>query len=122
MPQGKKKPPPAKGRPPGSTRRRVGAEAYKAAQLPDGDLSFEVAADWLRDSQERLAEVLSREISLVRAMRMHPESKGYRRPPLDWPLKLAARADERIAELHTLAARLREQASRQPQEDGGQDA
>lgn len=88
-----------------------GLQAYQCGELPEGEIDFEVATDWLRDTHEVVARLLGRDAAVIPLFRMSPDAKGFRRPPADWPTVLAERADERAQQLQELAARLRRQAA-----------
>jgi hypothetical protein len=107
------------GRPAGAKKEETpGERAYRVGHLPDGEISFEVASYWLRDTHKKLGDILGRDSGSISRMRMDPADSGYRPPPSEWELLLAKRAIERITELGELAERLQDQASAATETDG----
>lgn len=109
MTQRKKKPAP--GRRTGTKWDRPGMRAYESGELPPGEITFEVATDWIHDGHERYADLLGRALTTIPRMRMDPGHSGYRDPPPGWELILAARARERERQMREIAVRLEGQAS-----------
>ena len=72
-----------------------------------GAMDFKTATDILGLPAAVLAEEFGLEPQTIRQMRLAPDGRGYRTPPMGWERVVARLAEQRLNELENLINRLK---------------